>query len=299
MQIGLVGLGKMGYNLALNLCDHNHEVIGFDLAEQARARLADKGVDTVRSLTELAAALDAPRVMWLMVPPGDATDATITKCLEVLEPEDILIDAGNTNYRDTIDHAAACAAHNVRFLDIGTSGGTSGARQGACLMIGGDRDAYELIEDALLDVTCEDGCAYVGPAGSGHFMKMVHNGVEYGMMQTIGEGLAIMRTAPFDYDLAAVCKNWNHGSVVRSWLMELIEQQLIAEPDLAGIKGIIGTSDEAKWTMQAALEQNVPAPVIAQSLFERNSSQMGEENFSHKVVAALRKGFGGHAVVTK
>ncbi len=299
MRIGLVGLGKMGYNLALNLKDNGHEVIGFDLSKEARAAAEKDGVATAASLSEQIGQLATPRVLWLMVPSGAATQAVIDEALDLLEPGDVLIDAGNSNYKDSMRHGDASAKKGVAFLDVGTSGGTPGARYGACLMIGGDQKAYDLLAEVFDQVSCEDGCAYVGPAGAGHFMKMVHNGVEYGMMEAIGEGFAIMREAPFDYDLAAVAKNWNHGSVVRSWLMELAEVQLAKHPNLADIKGIVAASGEAKWTVEAALAEEVPAPVIAQALFERNASQMGEENFSNKMVSALRNGFGGHAVVNE
>ncbi|EEE17304.1 6-phosphogluconate dehydrogenase [Lancefieldella rimae] len=299
MRIGLVGLGKMGYNLALNLKDNGHEVIGFDLSKEARAAAEKDGVATAASISEQIGQLATPRVLWLMVPSGAATQAVIDEALDLLESGDVLIDAGNSNYKDSVRHGDVCAKKGVAFLDVGTSGGTSGARYGACLMIGGDQKAYDLLSEVFDQVSCEDGCTYVGPAGAGHFMKMVHNGVEYGMMEAIGEGFAIMREAPFDYDLAAVAKNWNHGSVVRSWLMELAEVQLAKHPDLSDIKGIVAASGEAKWTVEAALAEEVPAPVIAQALFERNASQMGEENFSNKMVSALRNGFGGHAIVNE
>ena len=299
MKIGLVGLGKMGHNLALNLNDNGHEVIGFDLSEESRTSAEKNGITTATSLSEQISRLSAPRILWLMVPSGAATQAVIDEALNLLEPGDVLIDAGNSNYKDSVRHGKVCAGKGINFLDVGTSGGTSGARYGACLMIGGDQKAYDLLAEVFDQVSCEDGCVYVGPAGAGHFMKMVHNGVEYGMMEAIGEGFAIMREAPFDYDLAAVAKNWNHGSVVRSWLMELAEAQLTEHPDLADIKGIVAASGEAKWTVEAALAEEVPAPVIAQALFERNASQMGEENFSNKMVSALRNGFGGHAIVSE
>ena len=299
MKIGLVGLGKMGHNLALNLKDSGHEVIGFDLSEESRTSAEKNGITTATSLSEQISRLSAPRILWLMVPSGAATQAVIDEALNLLEPGDVLIDAGNSNYKDSVRHGKVCAGKGINFLDVGTSGGTSGARYGACLMIGGDQKAYDLLAEVFDQVSCEDGCVYVGPAGAGHFMKMVHNGVEYGMMEAIGEGFAIMREAPFDYDLAAVAKNWNHGSVVRSWLMELAEAQLTEHPDLADIKGIVAASGEAKWTVEAALAEEVPAPVITQALFERNASQMGEENFSNKMVSALRNGFGGHAIVSE
>lgn len=297
VNIGIVGLGKMGANIALNLIDHDHEVIGFDVSDKARAAAGESGVRTTESLEELVAALASPRVVWTMVPSGAATESSLAQALELLDEGDILIDAGNSNYRDSMRHAELAEARGVRFLDAGTSGGKSGARSGACLMVGGDRSAYEYLEPVLRDLAVEEGCLYTGRAGSGHFMKMVHNGIEYGMMQAIGEGLAVMRASEFDYDLTQVAHNWNHGSVVRGWLMELMEQQLRAHPDLKDIRGVVAASGEAKWTVEAALDLEVPVPVIALSLMVRNASQE-EDSFTCKSLAALRNGFGGHEYVS-
>lgn len=298
MKIGLIGLGKMGFHLALNLRDHGHEVVGFDLSDQARKRLEEENVATASDLPALLAALPAPKVLWMMVPSGQATEASIQEAKALLSEGDILIDAGNSNYKDSMRHGAELAAQGIRFLDVGTSGGMSGARNGACLMIGGDPSAYEYLEEAFQDVAVKKGCVYTGKAGSGHFMKMVHNGIEYGMMQAIGEGFQIMRESPFDYDLADVAENWNHGSVIRGWLMALAEEQFRAHPDLSDLRGVVAASGEAKWTVEAALELGIAAPTIALSLFMRNLSQE-EDSFSAKVVAALRNGFGGHAMVKK
>lgn len=296
MKIGVVGLGKMGANIALNLMDHGHEVVGFDASDVAREKAGQEGITAVASMAELVGSLSAPRVLWVMVPSGAATEACLTEALELLEPGDVLVDAGNSMYKDSLRHAKAAEEVGVRFMDAGTSGGKSGARNGACIMAGGDKSAFELLEPALADITVKDGLLYTGRAGSGHFMKMVHNGVEYGMMQAIGEGLAIMRASEFDYDLEAVARNWNHGSVIRGWLMELMESQLAAHPDLADIKGVVAASGEAKWTVEAALDLEVPAPVIALSLMERNATQI-DDSFSAKAVSALRNGFGGHEFV--
>jgi len=299
MKVGLVGLGKMGFNLALNLKDNGVEVKGFDVSDDARQEVEKHGISSVQSLAELVEALETPRVIWMMVPSGEATESTISQVLPLLEKDDILIDAGNSNYKDSIRHGEEASNLGVRFLDLGTSGGTSGARYGACLMAGGDQSAYEYLKDVFESVAVKNGCDYVGPAGAGHFMKMVHNGIEYGMMEAIGEGFAVMQKAPFDYDLAQVARNWQNGSVIRSWLIDLIEEQLRVHPNLKDFKGIVDASGEAKWTVEAALAEDVPVPVIAQSLFERNASKLGEANFSNKVTAALRNGFGGHAYVAE
>ena len=296
LDIGVVGLGKMGLNIARNLLDHGHRAVGFDASAQACESARALGLKVTQSMDALVAALPQPRVLWVMVPSGEATEACVTQLLEVLDAGDVLIDAGNSQNRDSMRHAGAAAERGVRFLDAGTSGGMSGARNGACIMVGGDHEAFEHVEPVLRDLVVDEGLLYTGPAGSGHFMKMVHNGIEYGMMQAIGEGFEIMRESPFDYDLAAVAHNWNHGSVVRGWLMELMEQQLRAHPDLEDIRGVVAASGEAKWTVEAALELEVPVPVIALSLMARNATQ-DPDAFAAKAVSALRNGFGGHEYV--
>ncbi len=296
LDIGVVGLGKMGLNIARNLSDHGHRAVGFDASAEACECAKTSGIEVCTSLAALVEALPQPRVLWVMVPCGEPTEACVTELLSLLDAGDVLIDAGNSHYRDSMRHADAAAERGVRFLDAGTSGGRSGARNGACIMVGGDREAFDYVEDALRDLVVEEGLLYTGPAGSGHFMKMVHNGIEYGMMQAIGEGLEVLRSSAFDYDLAAVTHNWNHGSVVRGWLMELMEQQLRAHPDLEDIRGVVAASGEAKWTVEAALELEVPVPVIALSLMARNATQI-KDAFTAKAVSALRNGFGGHEYV--
>lgn len=296
MEIGIIGLGKMGKSIACNLNDHGHVARGFDTNPDMRAAAEEAGVTTFESMSDLVAALATPRVLWVMVPCGDPTEACIAQALELLDPNDVLIDAGNSFYRDSMRHAQAAAEKGISFLDAGTSGGMSGARNGACIMAGGDRSAYDHVEPLLKDLVVEGGLLYTGPAGSGHFMKMVHNGIEYGMMQAIGEGLEIMQKSEFDYDLEAVAHNWNHGSVIRGWLMELMEHQLAAHPGLEDIKGVVAASGEAKWTVETALELEVPVPVIALSLMVRNASQE-DDSFTCKAVSALRNGFGGHEYV--
>ena len=298
MKIGLIGLGKMGANLALNLKDHNRDVIGFDLSPETRSIMEEQGIKTVSYIDSLICSVDTPRIMWLMVPSGKPTDQVIEELAEKLEPGDIVVDGGNSRYTDSIEHAKLLRAKGIKFLDCGTSGGTSGARYGACMMVGGDKEAFAMLEDTFKDVACEDGLIYTGEAGSGHFMKMVHNGIEYGMMQAIGEGFQLMKESGFDYDLAAVAYNWNHGSVIRGWLMEICHEQLSNDHNLESIIGEVDTNGEAKWMVEDALEKEVPVPVVALALMARNASK-DHEKFSCKVVAAMRNGFGGHSVHKK
>lgn len=298
MKIGLIGLGKMGANLAMNFKDHQHEVIGYDLSEAACESIAEKGIQVAKDMDDLIAKLDKPRVLWLMLPCGGPMDSTIDALSEKLAADDIVIDGGNSRYTDSMQHAKICANKQIRFLDCGTSGGVSGARNGACLMVGGDKSAFDVVKDALADVAVDQGMTYTGKAGSGHFMKMVHNGIEYGMMQAIGEGFQLMKESGFDYDLVEVAKNWNNGSVIRGWLMEIVQSQLEKDPDLADVVGEVDASGEAKWTVETALEKNISMPVTALSLMVRSASK-DQEKFSSKMVAVMRNGFGGHNVKKK
>ena len=298
MKIGLIGLGKMGANLAMNFKDHQHDVIGYDLSEAACESIAEKGIQVAKDMDDLIAKLDKPRVLWLMLPCGGPTDSTIDALSEKSAADDIVIDGGNSRYTDSMQHAKICANKQIRFLDCGTSGGVSGARNGACLMVGGDKSAFDVVKDALADVAVDQGMTYTGKAGSGHFMKMVHNGIEYGMMQAIGEGFQLMKESGFDYDLVEVAKKWNHGSVIRGWLMEIVQSQLEKDPDLADVVGEVDASGEAKWTVETALEKNISMPVTALSLMVRSASK-DQEKFSSKMVAVLRNGFGGHNVKKK
>lgn len=298
MKIGLIGLGKMGANLAMNFKDHQHEVIGYDLSEAACESIAEKGIQVAKDMDDLIAKLDKPRVLWLMLPCGGPMDSTIEALSEKLAADDIVIDGGNSRYTDSMQHAKICANKQIRFLDCGTSGGVSGARNGACLMVGGDKSAFDVVKDALADVAVDQGMTYTGKPGSGHFMKMVHNGIEYGMMQAIGEGFQLMKESGFDYDLVEVAKNWNHGLVIHGWLMEIVQSQLEKDPDLADVVGEVDASGEAKWTVETALEKNISMPVTALSLMVRSASK-DQEKFSSKMVAVMRNGFGGHNVKKK
>ncbi|WP_214690461.1 MULTISPECIES: phosphogluconate dehydrogenase (NAD(+)-dependent, decarboxylating) [unclassified Exiguobacterium] len=293
MEIGLIGLGKMGYNLALNLSDHGHTVIGTDVGD-----VTSDTFTIVPTLEDVVNKLSTPRIIWAMVPAGDVTEAVLAELYERLEPGDIVIDGGNSNYKLSVARAEQFAEKEIKFFDCGTSGGTDGARNGACTMVGGDAEAWPTIEPIFKDLSVENGYLYTGPAGSGHFLKMIHNGIEYGMMQAIAEGFDILEKSPFDYDYEQVARVWNHGSVVRSWLMELTENAFKKDAKLEEIRGVMHSSGEGKWTIETALDLQAAAPVIALSLMMRYRS-LEDDTFSGKVVAALRNEFGGHAVVKK
>ncbi|MCT4796630.1 phosphogluconate dehydrogenase (NAD(+)-dependent, decarboxylating) [Exiguobacterium alkaliphilum] len=294
MEIGLIGLGKMGYNLALNLSDHGHRVVGTDAGQVE----ATDAFEIVSTLEDVVNGLAATRVVWTMVPAGDITEAVLAELFDKLEPGDIVIDGGNSNYKLSVARAEQFAEKGISFFDCGTSGGTEGARHGACTMVGGDADAWPVIEPIFKDLSVKNGYLYTGPAGSGHFLKMIHNGIEYGMMQAIAEGFDILEKSPFDYDYEQVARVWNHGSVVRSWLMELTENAFHKDAKLDEIKGVMHSSGEGKWTVETALDLQAAAPVIALSLMMRYRS-LEDDTFTGKVVAALRNEFGGHAVVKK
>ncbi len=305
MQIGFVGLGKMGANMALRLTVGSedktvrggHHIIGF--AKDPSPQLKDvQGVTLVDSLDALVASLDAPRRIWVMVPAGDATESVIGALSQRLHEGDVLIDGGNSFYKDTVRRAESLGRKDIGFIDVGTSGGIWGRAEGYCMMVGGDRQQVTDIKPILDTLAPPDGWAYMGAHGSGHFVKMVHNGIEYGLMEAYGDGFEILRHAKFDLDLNAVAKVWNHGSVIRSWLLELAEKMFKVESDLRTIQPYVEDSGEGRWTLQAAIEENVPAPVIAASLFARFESR-DEENFSARFCAALRKQFGGHDVHRK
>jgi len=299
MQFAMVGLGKMGLNLVKNAVDNGLEVSVFDMNQAAVAEAKSYGGDKVTendSLDSLVASLPSPRIIWLMLPAGGPTNSTVELLAGKLEAGDILIDGGNSNYKDNLAQNEVLKAAGIHFFDVGTSGGMEGARNGGNFMIGGDDAAsWQAIEPIFKAIAQEDGYLYTGRLGSGHYLKMIHNGIEYGMMQAIAEGFEILEASEFDYDFEAVAKLWNHGSVIRSWLMELAEEQFAADPKLEGIKGRVDSSGEGKWTVEESLDLNVPAPVIALSLMMRSRS-LQDDTMTGKVVAALRNGFGGHAV---
>ncbi|WP_134704605.1 phosphogluconate dehydrogenase (NAD(+)-dependent, decarboxylating) [Ammoniphilus sp. YIM 78166] len=294
MKVGLIGLGKMGLNLGQNLIDHHHEVVAFDVNEKAVEEIHGYGAKGTSSLKELTELLGTPRVVWLMVP-HSVVDSVIDELTPFLSIGDIVIEAGNSHYKESIRRYHRLKEAGVNFLDVGTSGGMEGARHGACYMVGGDSEAWNLVEPLFRDTAVENGYLYAGKAGSGHFLKMVHNGIEYGMMAAIGEGFEVLEKSEFNYDYEKVAKVWNHGSVIRSWLMELTERAFSKDANLDEIKGVMHSSGEGKWTVETALDLQTATPVIAMSLLMRYRS-LENDTFTGKVVAALRNEFGGHAV---
>jgi 6-phosphogluconate dehydrogenase len=282
----MVGLGRMGANMTERLREHGHTVETYARTNPER---------TANSLVELASKLPQPRVVWLMIPAGDPTENAFQTILGLLEDGDIIVDGGNSNFRDSQRRAAEAAKKSVMFLDAGVSGGVWGLKEGYCVMVGGDATAYRHIESFLKDLTEPGGHLHVGPSGSGHFVKMVHNGIEYGMMQAIAEGFEIMRASEFKLDLDKVAKLWQHGSVVRSWLLDLLVLALEQDPGLDQIRGYVDDSGEGRWTVFEAINESVPAPAITLALFARFASRQ-DESFAAKVNAALRQQFGGHAV---
>lgn len=295
MQIGIIGLGKMGFNLALNLQRNGYEVVANDVNADFVQKIGEAGVNTANTVESLCGQLTGRRVIWLMVPAGEIVDKVIESLLPFLQKNDIVIDGGNSNFKESKRRYAFLQEKGIDFLDCGTSGGTSGALNGACTMIGGDKEVFEYVAEVFKKISVENGSLYTGAAGSGHFTKMVHNGIEYGMMQAIAEGFDVFEHSEFDIDFQKTAKLFNHGSVVRSWLMELTENAFSKDPHLDSIKGIMHSSGEGKWTLETALDLGVPTPVIALSVMMRYRSQMAD-TFSGKVVAALRNEFGGHAV---
>ncbi|MFJ1628283.1 phosphogluconate dehydrogenase (NAD(+)-dependent, decarboxylating) [Marinilactibacillus psychrotolerans] len=295
MKLAILGLGKMGFNLMQNLLDHKHEVVAFDidhnLVEQAEA-VGAKGATSIQKVFKQ---LDGKKIIWMMVPAGEITEKLIVDLKPYLSKEDILIDGGNSNYKDTVKRYHDLKNKGISYIDVGTSGGMEGAREGACTMIGGDKEVFDQIEPIFKDISVENGYLYTGESGSGHFLKMVHNGVEYGMMQAMSEGFDILEKSTYDFDHEKVARVWNNGSVIRSWLMELMESAFSEDPKLDKIRGIVHASGEGKWTVETALELETAAPVIALSLMMRNRS-LESDSFSGKVVASLRNQFGGHAV---
>jgi 6-phosphogluconate dehydrogenase len=269
-------------------------VVAFDVSAEAVKAIKAKGATAASSLQHLVGELDAPRVAWMMVPAGRAVDAVIGGLAPFLKAGDIVIDGGNSRYTDSVARAEKLREEGVRLLDIGTSGGLDGARHGACMMAGGDREAYTIVEPMLRDLCVENGCGYMGKSGAGHFVKMVHNGIEYGMMQAIGEGFDLLRASGFAPDNETVARVWSNGSVIRGWLMDLAGKAFAQDNDLGWLGGKVADSGEGRWTVEAAIDLGVAVPIISGALFRRFRSQ-SEENFSDKVVAALRHEFGGHA----
>lgn len=296
MKIGLIGLGRMGGNMVRRLVGSGHEVVGFDIDDKNVEAATEAGAQGVHSLVELVQALPRPRVVWVMVPHGKPTTETIQALLPTLEADDILIDGGNSHYPDSIAHAQVCAEGDVHFLDIGVSGGVWGLEIGYCMMAGGPEEAFRRVEPILSALAPEDGYARVGPSGSGHFVKMIHNAIEYGMLQAIGEGFECLDESDWDLDLEQVARLWSHGSVIRSWLLDLLGDAFKQDGnDLAGVGPWVDDSGTGRWTLDYALEKRLPIPAISDALFERFASRR-ENRFSYRTIAALRNQFGGHPI---
>jgi 6-phosphogluconate dehydrogenase len=285
MKLAMVGLGRMGGNMVKRL-----EAEGHELATYARS-----GGGTAESLEDLVDQLEPRRVVWVMVPAGDPTQQVIDQLSELLDEGDVIVDGGNSNYKQSQERHARAAERGIGFVDAGVSGGIWGREVGYCLMVGGDEDAVAVVEPALRSLAPEDGYAHVGPSGAGHFVKMVHNGIEYGLMQAYAEGFEVMARSELDLDLHEIAGIWRYGSVVRSWLLELLHAALEEDAHLDEIRGYVEDSGEGRWTIAAAISEDVPVPVISAALFARFASRM-DESFAAKVTAALRKQFGGHAV---
>jgi 6-phosphogluconate dehydrogenase len=299
MQLGMIGLGRMGMNMAKRLLQGGHQVVAYNRTPNKTEEIVKEGAIGSFSLAELVEKLSAPRVVWLMLPAGKPVDDHLEQLKDMLSPGDILIDGGNTYYKDDIRRAENLAEKKINFMDVGVSGGIWGLRVGYCMMMGGDRKTFQYLEPIFATLAPEAGYLYCGPIGAGHFVKMVHNGIEYGMMQAYGEGFAILQGSPYadSLDYSEVAHLWNQGSVVRSWLLELLETAFAKDARLSEIRGYVEDSGEGRWTVQQAVESGVSAPVIALSLFRRFASRE-ENSFEDRVLAALRREFGGHAVVS-
>ncbi len=295
MRVGMVGLGRMGGNMATRLVRRGQEVVGHARSEASRAAAAANGAEAMDSLEGLVMALEPPRAVWLMIPAGDPTESTVASLSDLLDGGDLVVDGGNSNFTDSVRRAAALAERGIEFVDAGVSGGIWGLEEGYCLMLGGPADAIERLRPALDALAPPDGWAHVGPSGAGHFVKMVHNGIEYGLLQAYGEGFEILESSVYDLDLHAIAEVWRHGSVVRSWLLDLLAEALERDPELGSVRGYVEDSGEGRWTVLTAIDQDVPAPITALSLFARFASRQ-DESFAAKVIAALRGEFGGHAV---
>jgi 6-phosphogluconate dehydrogenase len=295
MELGMIGLGRMGGNMTRRLLQGGHRVVVFDRGPDAVQAAVDHGATGAASLDDLVRSLAPPRAVWMMVPAGPPVEETIAEMAPLLSEGDVLIDGGNSNYKDSIRRAEALAVRGIRFVDAGTSGGIWGLTEGYCLMVGGERGAFEQIEPVLRTLAPEHGYLYAGPSGAGHFTKMVHNGIEYGMLQAFGEGFEILRNSRYDLDLHAIAELWRHGSVVRSWLLDLLARALAADGTLEGVSDYVEDSGEGRWTVFEAIDQDTPAPVLTLSLLARFASRQ-DTSFSAKVIAALRREFGGHAI---
>ena len=295
MDLGFVGLGKMGLNMVTRLIRGGHRIVAFDRSPEAVARAQAVGAKGVSSLEDLVTALALPRAVWVMVPAGEPTDSTVAALGGLLSAHDVIIDGGNTNFMDDRRRAQELASRRVHYVDAGTSGGIWGLKEGYCLMVGGDADVCQRLEPLFRTLAPEDGYLRVGEHGAGHYVKMIHNAIEYGLMQAYAEGFSLMHASEYSIDLPAVAALWLRGSVVRSWLLELTARALKEEPDLASIKPFVDDSGEGRWTLHEGVDRAVPLPVLAAALFTRYRSR-DDNPFGERLLAALRNQFGGHAV---
>lgn len=301
MQLGMVGLGKMGANMTKRLIEDGHDLFVTDLNPEAVAAAELEGAVGAANLGELVQKLTAPRAVWVMVPAGAPTDSTVMELAGLMSTGDIIIDGGNSNYKDTMRRAETLQAKGIRYVDVGTSGGIWGLTEGYSLMVGGTKESVEHLRSIFetLAPAPDRGWGHVGPSGSGHFTKMIHNGIEYGLMQAYAEGFEILKAkAEFGLDLHQIAEIWRHGSVVRSWLLDLTANALADDQELSNIRGYVSDSGEGRWTVFEAIDQDVPAPVITLSLLARFVSRQ-DESYAAKLLAAMRNQFGGHAVKTK
>ncbi len=298
MELGLIGLGKMGFNMAERLREGGHKVVGFDFSADTVAKLTAAGSLGVNSLEDLVKKLAAPRAIWIMVPSGDPVDQTIAKLEPLMQKGDTFIDGGNSNYKDSQRRHAALTAKGFNFVDVGTSGGVWGLKEGYSMMIGGDKAPVERLRPIFetLAPAKDKGWGHVGPAGAGHFVKMVHNGIEYGMMQSYAEGFSIMKQKePLHLDMGQIAQIWRYGSVVRSWLLDLTADALEKNPNLDGLEAYVSDSGEGRWTVAEAIDLNISAPVITESLIRRIRSRE-QNNYTDRMLSVMRNAFGGHAV---
>jgi len=295
MKLGFIGLGKMGLNMVHRLILDDHELVVFDRSNEQMKEAEKLGAVMAESVKDLVSKLNDRKVLWLMVPSGKPVDESINALLSQLTKDDIIIDGGNSQFKDSQNRAERCADKGVYYIDCGTSGGVWGLKEGYCLMYGGNKNAADYCEPIFKTLAPENGYLYCGETGAGHFVKMVHNGIEYGIMQAYAEGFEILDKSPMDLDLSAISKVWQYGSVIRSWLLELTHLALTNDPELEKIKGFVQDSGEGRWTVQAAIDLDVPAHIITASLYNRFQSREND-SFAMKMLAALRNEFGGHAV---
>jgi 6-phosphogluconate dehydrogenase len=295
MQIGFVGLGRMGLNMVTRLARGGHQVVAYDRSADAVAKAETASARGVASLDALVGTLTPPRAVWVMVPAGEPTESTVAALASKLEPGDAIVDGGNTNFHEDVRRAESLRSKGIHYVDAGTSGGIWGLQEGYCLMVGGDADVCRHLEPIFLTLAPENGYLRVGGHGAGHYVKMIHNGIEYGLMQAYAEGFELMHESPYQLDVGRVAALWNHGSVVRSWLLELIARALAEDPDLSTLEGYVEDSGEGRWTVQEAVERSIPVPTLTAALFTRYRSRKSNP-FSERLLAAMRNQFGGHAV---